>query len=262
MLTLSGCKNHTEISWRIPTEETNPETMTAEDTEQPVTPTEPTEEVETIQPENTAESSAETPGETGNAELPDDIEDWRRAYVEYLNAREFIGGGILLDDINFDGMPEAVIAVNPFGYTIVIYYNENGLQVLELKVTWGSVKYEPETGRISHTPFYGHTLGTFGYYECYVYEWNGSDYVQAFSELRESGYVLSAETAEYGQTYINGEPVSVEVYDEKTDEFFSQVGETDNFPVVKTSNENFEEYMRENFLGFNNWEIIEQPRSD
>ena len=159
-------------------------------------------------------------------------------------------------------MPEAVIAVKPFGYTIVLYYNENGLQVLELKVTWGSVRYEPETGRIFHTPFYGHTLGTFGYYECYVYEWNGSDYVQAFSELRESGYVLSAETAEYGQTYINGEPVSGEVYDEKIDEFFARVGETDNFPVVKTSDENFEEYMRENFPGFNNREITEQPRSD
>ena len=97
MLTLSGCKNHTEISWRIPTEATNPETMTAEETEHPASPTKPSEEAETMQPENTAESSAETPGETGNAELPDDIEDWRRAYVEYLNAREFIGGGIYDD---------------------------------------------------------------------------------------------------------------------------------------------------------------------
>ncbi|MDE6030834.1 MAG: hypothetical protein K2G32_04365 [Oscillospiraceae bacterium] len=267
VLTLSACKNHTEVSEPAPTETTDFETMTAEEAEQPEASAEYTPEVseeytkeaETTQPESTADCTVETE----SAAIPDDIEDWRRAYVEYLNGCTFIGGGVMLDDINFDGTPEAVIAINPIGYTIVLYYNENGLQVLELEVaSWGNVSYEPETGRIIHTPFYGHTTGTYGYSECYVYEWNGSDYVQSFSELRESGYFLSAETAEYGQAYINGEPVSGEVYDEKIDEFFAQVGETERFPVVKTSDENFEEYMRENFPGFNNWEIIEQMRYD
>lgn len=276
VLTLSACKNHTEVSEPAPTETKDFETMTAEEAEQPEASAEYTPEVseeytieaETTQPENTADCTAETIAETESAAIPDDIEDWRRAYVEYLNGFDFIGYGVLLDDINFDGTPEAVIAINPFGLSKVLYYNENGLQVLELKVisVWGHVNYEPETGRIVQIPFSEHTFGTFGYSECHVYEWNGSDYVEAFSELRESGGIYYDENgdmcAEYGQAYINGEPVSGEVFDEKIDEFFARVGETERFPVIKTYDENFEEYMRENFPGFNNWEIIEQMRYD
>lgn len=257
-LTFSACTDQREISEPVPTETAAAETAVSEEAERSGPSAEYTEENETVQPETSA-GIAETIAETESAVIPDDIEDWRRAYVEYLNGFDFIGGGVLLDDVNSDGTPEAVIAVNPIGYTVVLYYNESGMHSLELEVaSWGNVSYEPETGLIIHTPFYGHTTGTFGYNECHVYEWNGSDYARSFSQFRESGYYLSEETAEYGQTYINDEPVSAEVYDEKIDEFFAQVGETERFPVVKTSDENFEEYMEENFPGFDNWEIIEQ----
>ncbi len=264
MLMISACQNKTEVLEQTSTETADIETVTAEETERPTASAEYTEESKTTQPENAADCTAETVAETESAAIPDDIEDWRRAYIEYLNDCTFIGGGVMLDDINFDGTPEAIIAVNPIGYTVVLYYNENGLQVLDMVVTWGIVSYEPETGRIIHVPFVGNSFGTYGHEECYIYEWNGFDYVRSFSILREAGGIYYDENGdmcgEYGQTYINGEPVSGEVYDEKIDEFFAQVGETERFPVVKTSDENFEGYMRENFPGFNNWEIIEQTR--
>lgn len=256
-LTLSACTDHREISEPVPTETAALEIVTCEETERSEPSAEYTEEIETVQPETSADT-AETIAETESAVIPDDIEDWRRAYVEYLNEWNVIAGGILLDDINFDGTPEAVIAVNSFGNTIVLYYNENGLQALEVNVVsvWGLVRYDPENGRIFNNRFYGHTTGTYGNEESYIYDWNGSDYVQSLSLLRESGYYFSEETVELGQAFINGEPVSNDVFDEKCDEFYGQAYQYDYFPVVKTTDENFEEYMRENFPGFNNWEAI------
>lgn len=256
-LTLSACTDQREIPEPVPTETAAPETVTSEETVQPEPSEEYTEEIETVQPETSADT-AETTAETESAAIPDDIEEWRRAYVEYLNEQNVIAGGVLLDDINSDGTPEAVIAVNPFGYTIVLYYNENGLQVLEADVVsvWGFVSYDPENGRIFNNRFYGHTTGTYGNEESYIYDWNGSDYVQSLSLLRESGYYFSEETVELGEAFINGEPVSNDVFDEKCDEFYGQAYQYDYFPVVKTTDENFEEYMRENFPGFNNREAI------
>ena len=80
---------------------------------------------------------------------------------------------------------------------------------------WGSVTYIPESGQFLYSPFYGHTTGTWGYEEYYLYDWTGTEYVQTFSMLRESGYYQDAETFEYGESFIDGERTDNAAFEER-----------------------------------------------
>lgn len=133
---------------------------------------------------------------------------WQHAYAEYINSLGYYAG-LYFGDINGDEIPEAVIDVNTLGSTIVLYYTESGLQELSLETVsaWGSVTYLPDTMQFLYSPFYGHTTGTWGYEEYYLYDWTGTEYVQTFSMLRESGYYQDKEHYEYGESHIDGEKV-------------------------------------------------------
>lgn len=141
---------------------------------------------------------------------------WQHAYAEYIND-QICYSGLYIGDINGDEIPEAVIDVNTLGSTIVLYYTESGMQELNLETVsaWGSVTYIPSTGQFLYSPFYGHTTGTWGYEEYYLYDWTGTEYVQTFSMLRDSGYYWDEEHYEYGESCINGDPTDNESFEEK-----------------------------------------------
>lgn len=144
---------------------------------------------------------------------------WQHAYAEYINDLGYYSG-LFIGDINGDVIPEVVIDVNTLGSTIVLYYTESGMQELNLETisAWGSVTYIPSAGQFLYSPFYGHTTGTWGYEEYYLYDWTGKGYVQTFSMLRESGYYWDEEHYEYGECYIDGEPTDNDSFEAKLKE--------------------------------------------
>ncbi|MDE5859540.1 MAG: hypothetical protein K2H23_04030, partial [Oscillospiraceae bacterium] len=172
-------------------------------------------------------------------------------------------------DINGDDTSEAVIAANPFGLTEVLYENENGMQVLELETVsvWGEVSYAADTSQIFFTPMRGHTTGTWGYEEHYIYEWNGSDYVVTTEFSRESGYPWEDDEGniwgDWSDGYINGEFVEHDAFEEKLAEFVKLRDENPYFPIVYVYdlnlkyNPDFKSYMEENFPCFDNWELLQ-----
>lgn len=180
---------------------------------------------------------------------------------EYLNGLDFLAGGVYYGDINGDDNPEAVVEINPFQLTYVLYENEKSIQELPLETVsaWGNVRYIADTKQILFCPFYGHTTGTWGYEEYYLWSWDGSDYIISSSILRESGiYGVcgDVEYSELGQAYIDGEEVDNDTFEVKLAEFEKLRDENDYFPIVKPDNENFESYMKENFPCFDNWDIL------
>ena len=187
--------------------------------------------------------------------------EFQHACCEYLNGLNFLGGGVYFGDINGDETPEAVVAINPFGLTYVLYENESGMQELPLKTmsSWGYVRYIADTKQILFCPFFGHTWGTWGYEEYYLLDWNGSDYEATSSIFRESGIYYERdgeEYSEYGQAYIDGEEVDNDTFEVKLAEFEKLRDENNYFPIAKRDDENFESYLLENFPCFNNWESL------
>ena len=135
--------------------------------------------VETTAEETSSAVESETAAESITAEeTTADIEechceyDWQHAFSEYINQQDFYMG-LYVGDINGDDIPEAVIDVNTFGNTEILFYTENGVETFSLGVmsSWGYVKYIPETKQILNCRFHGHTTGTFGYEEIYLYDW-------------------------------------------------------------------------------------------
>lgn len=197
--------------------------------------------------------------------------EWQHAYSEYLNSLDFLAGGIYLGDINGDDIPEAVIEINPYEMTDLLYFNDDGMQVLELDTTsvWGSVRYIPDTKQILLMPMRGHTWGTYGYEEYYLYDWNGSDFEVTSTIFRESGMYFidedGTEHSELGQGYIDGIAVDNGTFEDKLAEFEKLCDENSYFPVayINDSNEktnpdpeSVKEYIKTNFPCFNNWDII------
>lgn len=190
---------------------------------------------------------------------------------EYLNGLDFLAGGVYYGDINGDDNPEAVIEINPFQLTYVLYENEKGIQELPLETmsAWGYVRYIADTKQILYCPAYGHTWGSWGYEEYYIYDWNGSDYEVTASILRESGYhdeQDGEEYTEYGQAYIDGEEVDNETFETKFAEYEKLRDGNEYFPIVPICEEEtykpnpdpetYINYIKENFPCFDNWDIL------
>ena len=180
--------------------------------------------------------------------------DWQHSYAEYINQLWFYYG-FYIDDINGDDIPEAVISVNPLEYTIILYYTENGLAELELATMsdWGSVGYIADTKQILFSPMRGHTTGTWGYTEEYIYDWTGTEYTETLSVLRESGYLHELDGEyyeEFGQAYINGEEVDNDTFEAKMEEIRELAKGNGYFPVVYITDENFETYAKEKLPDF------------
>lgn len=224
------------------------------------------EQTETETTTTTAETTTETTTEAATtAAEPEKVctckSDFQHACCEYLNELDFLAGGIYFGDINGDDEPETVVDINTLGMTDVLYESKNGFQALNLETVsaWGDVRYIAETKQILLSPFYGHTWGTWGYAEYYIYDWNGSDYEVTSSIFRESGIYYERdgeEYSEFGQAYINGEEADNDTFEAKLAEFEKLQYENNYFPVVKIDDENFESYMKENFPCFNNWDIV------
>lgn len=238
-------------------------------------------------PETTLTENTETSASTASAtEAPietvssDSIEGmscacpnkWQHAYSEYLNGLDFLAGGVYLGDINGDDIPEAVVEINPYELTDILYFNDDGMQVLELWTTsvWGSVRYIPDTKQILFQSMRGHTWGTYGYTDYYLYGWNGSDFEVVSTLFRESGmyYIDEDETehAELGQAYIDGAEVDNDTFEARLAEIQKLEQDNSYFPVAyiydcnnskNPDMDSVKAYIETNFPCFDNWELLE-----
>ncbi len=197
---------------------------------------------------------------------------WQHAYSEYLNGLDFLTGGVYLGDINGDDIPEAVIEINPFEMTDILYFNDSGMQKLELYTTsvWGSVRYIPDTRQILFQPMRGHTWGTYGYTEYYLYGWNGSDFEVVSTLFRESGMYYTdedgTEHSELGQAYIDGVEVDSDTFEGKLAKYQKLEQDNSYFPVAYICDYDYNQnpdmdsvknYIKTNFPCFNKWELLE-----
>lgn len=238
-------------------------------------------------PETTLTENTETSASTASAtEAPietvssDKIEEkvctcpneWQHAYSEYLNGLDFLTGGVYLGDINGDDIPEAVVEKNPYELTDILYFNDDGMQVLELWTTsvWGSVRYIPDTMQILFQPMRGHTWGTYGYTDYYLYGWNGLDFEVVSTLFRESGMYYTdedgTEHSELGQAYIDGAEVDNDTFEARLAEIQKLEQDNSYFPVAYIYDSDIKKnpdidsvkaYIENNFPCFDNWELLE-----
>lgn len=189
------------------------------------------------------------------AEVLEAYEEFLSDYAEYLNNLDFYRG-IYIDDINGDEIPEMIIDINELGSYQILYHTENGLAELELETVsaWGYVIWIADTKQFLFCPFYGHTTGTWGYIEYYIYDWTGTEYEQTLSLFRESGYYVDEDNNYYGRCYINGEETDAASFETMLEEI--EVLKQENnllskaFPIVSIDDENFEAYVKENLPCF------------
>ncbi len=238
-------------------------------------------------PETTLTENTETSASTASAtEAPietvsyDKIEEkvctcpneWQHAYSEYLNGLDFLAGGVYLGDINGDDIPEAVVEINPYELTDILYFNDDGMQVLELWTTsvWGSVRYIPDTKQILFQSMRGHTWGTYGFTDYYLYGWNGSDFEVVSTLFRESGMYYTdedgTEHSELGQAYIDGAEVDNDTFEARLAEIQKLEQDNSYFPVAyiydcnnskNPDMDSVKAYIETNFPCFDNWELLE-----
>lgn len=198
--------------------------------------------------------------------------EWQHAYSEYLNGLDFLTGGVYLGDINGDDIPEAVVEINPYELTDILYFNDDGMQVLELWTTsvWGSVRYIPDTMQILFQPMRGHTWGTYGFTDYYLYGWNGSDFEVVSTLFRESGMYYTdedgTEHSELGQAYIDGAEVDNDTFEARLAEIQKLEQDNSYFPVAyiydcnnskNPDMDSVKAYIETNFPCFDNWELLE-----
>lgn len=182
---------------------------------------------------------------------------YQHDYAEYLNGLDFYQG-IYIGDINYDEIPEVIIDINDYGSYQLLYYTKDGIQMLDLETVsaWGAVTWIADTKQFIYCPFFGHTTGTWGYIEYYVFDWTGTEYKQTFSMLRESGYYVDENNNEYGRCYINDEEIDAVTFEEKLEEIEKTRQENSElskaFPIVYLDDENFEDYVKENLPCFGN----------
>lgn len=198
--------------------------------------------------------------------------EWQHAYSEYLNSLDFLTGGVYLGDINGDDIPEAVVEINPYELTDILYFNDDGMQVLELWTTsvWGSVRYIPDTKQILFQSMRDHTWGTYGFTDYYLYGWNGSDFEVVSTLFRESGMYYTdedgTEHSELGQAYIDGAEVDNDTFEARLAEIQKLEQYNSYFPVAyiydcnnskNPDMDSVKAYIETNFPCFDNWELLE-----
>lgn len=248
-------------------EQTSSETVhtTLAETAAEITETE-TETTTTTTAETTSETTEATATVTETEKVCTCASEFQHACCEYLNNLDFLTGGVYYGDINGDDKPEAVVEINPFEWTYVLYENKDGIQVLELETVsqWGRVSYVADTKQILFTPMFGHTTGTWGLEEHYIYSWNGTDYEVTEEIKRESGYPWEDDDGnvwgDYSDGFINGEFIEYDTFEARVDEIEALRMSNSYFPVIDVADENFESYVKENFPCFNNWDIVSEPR--
>ena len=246
---LTACGNSTDNGQAEAPRSESEITTTAEATESSAEITESQTETTTV----TELSQTETEIETESADECHCEYDWQHAYAEYINRIGY--QGLYIDDINGDEIPEAVIKRDDTLATMILYYTENGLAEFELQPVsdWGHITYIPDTKQILFSPFYGHTWGTFGYEEYYLYDWTGTEYTETFSIFREAGAYaeyVDLHIEEYGQAYINGEEVDNDTFEAKFSEIKELESANSYFSVVNIKDENFEAYAKEKLPDF------------
>ena len=238
-----------------------PETALTENTETSASTASTTEApIETVSSDKIEEKVCTCPNE------------WQHAYSEYLNGLDFLMGGVYLGDINGDDIPEAVVEINPYELTDILYFNDDGMQVLELWTTsvWGSVRYIPDTKQILFQSMRGHTWGTYGFTDYCLYGWNGSDFEVVSTLFRESGmyYIDEDETehSELGQAYIDGAEVDNDTFEARLAEIQKLEQDNSYFPVAyiydcnnskNPDMDSVKAYIETNFPCFDNWELLE-----
>lgn len=241
--------------------EASPETTLTEQTETSASTASATEApIETVSSDKIEEKVCTCPNE------------WQHAYSEYLNGLDFLMGGVYLGDINGDDIPEAVVEINPYELTDILYFNDDGMQVLELWTTsvWGSVRYIPDTKQILFQSMRGHTWGTYGFTDYCLYGWNGSDFEVVSTLFRESGmyYIDEDETehSELGQAYIDGAEVDNDTFEARLAEIQKLEQDNSYFPVAyiydcnnskNPDMDSVKAYIETNFPCFDNWELLE-----
>ena len=166
------------------------------------------------------------------------FESYLAAYTEKNGYPPY---GVFIGDINGDGQDEMVLHVNPFG-NLDILYMKNGIVTVvncEVMSQWGNTWYDSGKNRIINMYFYGHTEGTAGAYEYYVYEWNGEDYVITMHLEQEAGYyereadgVTKTDNFIHGQSYLNGEEISTERFEELHAELLNSMIPENRFDII------------------------------
>lgn len=251
-LTLTACSDTNTAEETALLSETTSDTVL---TEEIPTATEAADAVTTaLESESTNEETVTTLEEVTTVSETEAAEinvDYKKDYAEYLNNQTFWEGGLYIGDINGDGIPEAVIEINECESTVILYYNENGMQELEL---WtmsdkGYVRYLPDTNQIVYSEY--HFRGGAGNE---IYSWENRDYIKTFSMSR----LAYGEGEDIPQAYIDDAEVDRDTFESKLLEFEKYRDEGEYFPVISVNDENFESYVKENLPEFNNWDIIQK----
>ncbi len=163
--------------------------------------------------------------------------DYYSKYVE----KNGLPYGVLIEDINGDGTEELVIHQNPFGMLEVVYLSNGEAKRVACDVMsqWGGVWYDTSRNRIVNQYFCGHTEGTAGAYEYYVYDWDGEKYVRTMVLIRQAGYyereedgVTETDVFVDGQAYLNYEAITNERFEELHAELKQSMLSENRFDVI------------------------------
>ncbi len=206
-----------------------------------------------LQNDNQNSNSSIEPAQTsGDEELkPEDLKAIENPlanfYANYIqeHPNNFPPHGILIEDINGDGQDEMVLQINPYGYMEIVYVKNGEPKVINCEVMsmWGGTWYDKVKNRIINEYYHGHTEGTAGGYEFYIYDWNDEDYVLTMHLERKPGYyereadgVTRTDIFIYGQAYLNDEKITNEKFEELYAELQS-IQKPENVLEVVTSGE-------------------------
>ena len=214
---------------------------TAEKAEQKTAEITTTTAAETTVATTTAETTmAETTSNNGYIDI-ENINSFASCLTAYTEKHGYLPYGVLVDDINGDGQDEMIIHTNPFGNLDILYTKDGELKIIECGVMsqWGGTWYDKVNNRIVNEYFYGHTEGTMGAYEYYVYDWNGEDYVMTMHLECEAGYfereadgVTKTDNFIDGQAYLNGEEISSEEFEKLRNELTQVMTAENLFDII------------------------------